>query len=120
MPNSFVGEGTAGIVRRSIEPARSKPMVNATQSQSWRERVRMPQWRNFLPLLLKSIVIVLCLMLLAGAVVALSVVSVATCMHPEKAFEPLKSLADWSTSCHSLSLVQTRTPPPAPKAAKKR
>ena len=95
-------------------------MVNATQSQSWSGRLWIPQWRNFLPLLLKSIVIVICLMLLAAAVAALSVVSVATCMHPERALEPLKSLADWSTSCHSLSLVQTRTPPPAPKGPKKR
>jgi ABC-type phosphate/phosphonate transport system permease subunit len=95
-------------------------MVNATQPQSWSGRLRIPQWRNFLPLLLKSIVIVICLMLLATAVAALSVVSVATCMHPERALEPLKSLADWSTSCHSLSLIQTRTPPPAAKGSKKR
>jgi hypothetical protein len=44
-------------------------------------------------------------------------------LHPERALGPLKSLAEWSTSCQSLSEIQTRkTQPPAAaaKGAKKR
>lgn len=97
-------------------------MVNQTQPQSLSERWRVPQWRNFLPLLLKSFLIVICVMLLTTAKAAISVMSVATCMHPERALELLRSLAEWSTSCHSLSMIQTRTQPPAAaaKGSKKR
>jgi hypothetical protein len=98
-------------------------MVNLPRPQSWSGRLRIPPWRNVLPVLLKSILILIGLLLLATAAAAISVMSVATCLHPERALGPLKSLAEWSTSCQSLSEIQTRkTQPPAPaaKGAKKR
>jgi len=85
-------------------------MVNATQSQSWSGRLRIPQWRNFLPPP-SEVDRDRDLPDVAGGGSRRPIGRVGQHLHASgESFGAIESLADWSTSCHSLSLVQTRTP----------